>query len=139
VQACAPCPASVHNINSIVVATAIVGGASAVACLAVAATIVAHERDRVSMRDRIVVGLMMANAVYSTANTIPLNELRTGVVNCGRMALSFEAIRFGRAWCLLLTHLLFVYWRSKRPPLVQLFNVCTSRTVQSACCCEVIR
>jgi hypothetical protein len=98
VQACAPCPASVHNINSIVVATAIVGGASAVACLAVAATIVAHERDRVSMRDRIVVGLMMANAVYSTANTIPLNELRTGVVNCGRMALSFEAIRFGRAW-----------------------------------------
>jgi hypothetical protein len=68
------------------------------ACIAVATTVLAHGRDRISMRDRIVVGLMLANAVYSTANTIPLNVLRTGVVDCGRLAMSFDAIRAGRAW-----------------------------------------
>ena len=66
-------------------------------CLVVVATIVAYGHDRVSMRDRIVVGLMMANVVYSTANAIPLNALRTGVVDCGRLAMSFDAIRFRRA------------------------------------------
>ena len=95
---CQSCPTSVHTINAVVFATSMVGGVSAVACLAVAATIVAHRRDRVSMRDRIVVGLMMANAVYSTANAIPLNALRTSVIHYGRLAMSFDAIRFGRAW-----------------------------------------
>jgi len=76
---CQSCSISVHTINSVVYATAMVGGASAVACIAIAATIVAHGRDRDSMRDRIVVGLMLANAVYSTANAIPLNALRTAV------------------------------------------------------------
>jgi hypothetical protein len=91
---CQPCPASVHTINLVVLATATVGGASAAACIAVATTIVAHGRDCTSMRDRIVVGLMMANAEYSTANAIPLNALRTGVVDCGHLAMSFDAIRF---------------------------------------------
>jgi len=77
----------VHTINLVVLATATVGGVSAAVCIAVAATIVAHGRDRVSMRDRIVVGLMMINAVYSTANAIPLNALRTGVLDCGRLAM----------------------------------------------------
>ena len=95
---CHPCPTSVHTINAIVFATAAVGGASAVACLAVTTTIVAHGRDRVSMRDRILIGLMLTNAVYSIANAIPLNALRTGVVDCGRLSMSFDAIRFGRAW-----------------------------------------
>ena len=95
--ACQLCPESVHTINAIVFATAMVGGASAAACLAVAMAIVAHSRDRVSMRDRIVVGLMLTNALYSTANTIPLNALHSGIVDCGRLAMSFEAIRFGRA------------------------------------------
>jgi hypothetical protein len=95
--ACQPCPASVHTINVVVFATAAVGGASAVACLAVATTVVAHRRDR-AMRDRIVIGLMLTNAVYSTANAIPLNALRTDFVDCGRLAMSFNAIRFGRAW-----------------------------------------
>jgi hypothetical protein len=96
--ACQPCPASVHTINAVVLATEIVGGVSATACIAVVTTIVAHGRDRVSMRDRIIVGLMLANAVYSTANTIPLNALRSGVLDCGRVAVSFGAIRVGRAW-----------------------------------------
>jgi hypothetical protein len=94
---CQPCPASVHTINSIVFATAMVGGTSATACILVATTIVAHGRDRVSMRDRVVVGLMISNALYSAANAIPLNALRVSVVDCGRHAMSFDAIRFGRA------------------------------------------
>jgi len=88
----------VHTINAVVFATAVVGGVSVLVCLAVVATIVAHGHDRVSARARIIVGLMMANAVYSTANAIPLNALLTGVVDCGRLAISFDTIRFGRAW-----------------------------------------
>jgi hypothetical protein len=94
---CQLCPASVHTVNRIVFATAMVGGASAAACIWVATTIVAHGHDRVSMRDRVVVGLMITNALYSVANAIPLNALRVSVVDCGRHAMSFDAIRFGRA------------------------------------------
>ena len=61
---CQPCPSSVDEINYIVIATAAVGGASTLICLSIVATIVAHGHDRVSMRDRIIVGLMLANAVY---------------------------------------------------------------------------
>ena len=95
---CQPCPESVHTITVIVFITAIIGGASAVVCVAVAATIVAHGHLCVSMWHRIVVGLMLSNAVYSTANAIPLNALRTGIIDCGRLAMSFGAICVGRAW-----------------------------------------
>jgi hypothetical protein len=86
-----------HTTNRIVIATAEVGGVSAAMCLAVAVTIFAHGHGRVSMQHRIIVGLMIFNAVYSTANMIPLNAMRTGDFDCGRMAMSFDAIRFGRA------------------------------------------
>lgn len=91
-------PESVHAINTIVLATATVGGASVLVCLAVIITMFAHGRDRRSMRDRIVIGLMLMNAVYSSANTLPLNALRTSANDCGRVFMSFNAIRFGRAW-----------------------------------------
>jgi hypothetical protein len=81
-----------------VLATALVGGVSAAVCLAVVATIWAHERDRVSLRDRIVVDLMVANTVYSTANAIPLNAVSNDIQTCGRQVLSFAVVRFGRAW-----------------------------------------
>ena len=74
-----------------------VGGISVVVCLFVITTMVAHGHDRISMRNRIVLGLMMTNTVYSSANIIPINELRTGVLDCGRLVLSFDKIRFGRA------------------------------------------
>jgi hypothetical protein len=96
--ACAECPDAVRDINTIVLATTVVGGASVVACLMVVAAIVAHGRARVSMRDRIVVGMMLANTVYSSANAIPLNSLATHVADCGELALGFGTIRFGRAW-----------------------------------------
>lgn len=95
---CASCPSSVHTVNAIVLATSIVGGVSVVVCLMVVVAIIAHGHDRVSMRDRIIVGMMIANAVYSSANAIPLNRLGTHGANCGYLALGFDAIRFGRAW-----------------------------------------
>ena len=118
-SACAPCPTSVHTINTIVLVTSTIGGASAFVCLAVVATIVGHERDRVSMRDRIVVGLMMANTVYSTANAIPLQGLLTGISTCGQLALSIDMIRFGRAWWFCGKYVAPSVIRSTRSPFVQ--------------------
>jgi len=50
------------------------------------------------MRDRIVAGLMLANAIYSSANAIPTALLSTSEIDCGNLVLSFSTIRFGRAW-----------------------------------------
>jgi hypothetical protein len=139
--ACQPCPAAVHTINAVVIATAAVGGTSAAACIAVVATIVAHGRDRVSMRDRIVVGLMMANAVYSTANTIPLNGLSTDVLDCGRMVMSFDAIRFGQAWWFcgkygLVAFEVFILGASIRALCrgVSVMPPCVEAAIHGACC-----
>lgn len=96
--ACAACSSDVHIINTIVFATSIVGGVSVAACLLVVLAIVAYGRDLVSMRDRIIVGLFLSNSVYSAANLVPINQLRTGFADCGQLALSFRTIRFWRAW-----------------------------------------
>jgi hypothetical protein len=61
--ACLPCSETVLIVNRLVIATAVVGGLSVAACLRVIVAIVAHGRDLVSMRDRILIGLMAANAV----------------------------------------------------------------------------
>lgn len=95
---CQPCPDSIRLINYVVLATSVVGGISAAMCILVVMTILAHRRDLFSMRDRIIVGLMMANTVYSIANILPLNAVNDGYTNCGELALSFDAVRFGRAW-----------------------------------------
>ena len=50
------------------------------------------------MRDRVIAGLLAANAVYSSANAIPLNLLHNNHADCGALALPFAAIRFGRGW-----------------------------------------
>jgi hypothetical protein len=139
--ACQACPDSAHTINLVVFDTAAVGGASAATCVAVATTIVAHGRDRVSTRDRIVVGLMLANAVYSTANAIPVDALRTGVVDCGRLAMSFDTIRFGRAWWFcgkygLVGFELFILGASIRALLRGMTAVppCAEAAIHAACC-----
>jgi hypothetical protein len=97
-SSCRECSAEIHLINTIVLATAIVGGISAGACLAVVAFMLIRGLHRESMRDRIVMGLMLANAVFSTANAIPVGRLKSNFVNCGQVALTFDEIRFGRAW-----------------------------------------
>jgi hypothetical protein len=62
---CVPCPDEVAAINRIVFAITVVGYVSVVACLLVILIIVAYGNDRRSMRDRIVIGLMIANAIFS--------------------------------------------------------------------------
>jgi hypothetical protein len=81
-----------------VLATTIFGGVGVVGCLWVVLVILAHRRDRSSLRERIMIGLMMVNAFYSSANVLPLNQLRTNTLDCGQLALSFNVIRSGRAW-----------------------------------------
>jgi hypothetical protein len=49
--------------NDIVLATQVVGVVSVILCIAVVTVILAHGCDQTSMRDRIVIGLMLANAV----------------------------------------------------------------------------
>lgn len=114
---CKTCPVEVDIMNNIVLATSVVGALSTVACVCVILLIVAHGKDLKSLRDRILIGLMssvsgpaqsvvvamltlvlLQNAVYSSANTLPFDQLRTDVENCGKLAMSFEGIRFGRAW-----------------------------------------
>ena len=94
---CSPCPESVYINNRVVVATSIVGGLSILPCLAVILVIVAYGNDRIFMRDRITIGIMASNAVYSIANTIPLDLLETSEAFCGRNANSFQTQQFARS------------------------------------------
>lgn len=96
-DSCSACPAIVSRINEIVIATAVVGGLSVIACLVVIVQIIAHGRDAIAMRDRIIVGIMIANSIYSSANAIPLNLVHTGFINCGASVLHFSTVRYGRA------------------------------------------
>lgn len=96
--ACQECPNIVHVSNDIVTATSVVGGVSVVACTYVIVLLFAWKKDVESSRFRIIIGLMFANAVYSTANTMPLELLGTGLDNCGVYLLNSETRVFGRAW-----------------------------------------
>eukprot|EP00035_Acanthoeca_spectabilis_P036848 m.42158 g.42158 ORF g.42158 m.42158 type:complete len:809 (-) comp8290_c0_seq1:120-2546(-) len=96
-SSCAPCPSTVSEINAVVIATAVVGGLSVLACFATVLVIVAYARER-ELAEGCVLGLALANAVYSSANAIPINLYHTDIVRCGAFVLSFDTIRFGRAW-----------------------------------------
>jgi hypothetical protein len=94
---CTTCPRIIDTLNTLVYATVSVGAVSLVACLSVIGLLFARSRDRQSMRDRIVMGLMLSNCIYSAANAIPFSLLRTSTLDCGQFALSLEAIRVGRS------------------------------------------
>jgi hypothetical protein len=96
--ACEPCSSSVFENNRIVLATSVVGGVSTLPCLLVIVAIVAYGKDQMYIRARIIIGLMLSNIVYSIGNAIPVAMLQTNVNTCGLSALSFNTIRFGRAW-----------------------------------------
>jgi hypothetical protein len=99
-EQCAPCPASLTRLNNMVIATAVVGGLSLALCLTVVVLIVAYSKDQYSLRNRILLNLMVANAVYSSANAIPFSIYSTSIESCGELVMSFGTIRFGRAWWL---------------------------------------
>jgi hypothetical protein len=96
--ACAACPPVVHTINHIVQVTSFIGGVSVLSCLTAITVIVVHGRQRVSMRARIIIGLMIANAIYSSAYVIPMNLLSADFQSCGTFTLSAASIRVARAW-----------------------------------------
>lgn len=60
---CVACPREVRENNYIVWATAGVGAVSLLLCLAVVLGIIAYGRHTISMRDRVIVGLMFANVI----------------------------------------------------------------------------
>lgn len=92
---CAQCTPTIHTINAIVLATSVVGVVSVVASIAVALIILSRDT---SLRDRILLGVLAANAVYSSANAVPVNRLKYGAVVCGQFEMSLFAIRIVRAW-----------------------------------------
>eukprot|EP00035_Acanthoeca_spectabilis_P033031 m.21650 g.21650 ORF g.21650 m.21650 type:complete len:1167 (+) comp5717_c0_seq1:171-3671(+) len=102
---CAPCPDTVRHINIVVMVTSGVGATSAVLCLWVLLTIVGqagkHAGDAgagvLPTRDRVIVGLMLANAVYSSSNAVPMLLLRDSALKCGELALSYRSVSVGRA------------------------------------------
>lgn len=94
-NACATCPKIVGIINTIVVATSVVGGVSVIVCVGVILIIFSRGKGA-AFRDHVVAGLMAANALYSAANCIPINLLQTSIAQCGQLVLSLELIRIGR-------------------------------------------
>ena len=53
------------------------------ACITVIAVILAQGNNNTSIRDRLIIGMMSANAVYSLANAIPINSLIDTRAQCG--------------------------------------------------------
>eukprot|EP00035_Acanthoeca_spectabilis_P015826 m.317844 g.317844 ORF g.317844 m.317844 type:complete len:1135 (+) comp16442_c0_seq2:26-3430(+) len=98
-QVCNParCEETLTEVNRLVWITTTIGGISVFACLLVAAAIVAYGHDRVALRDRIVIKLALANAVYSSANVVPMNLVSTDPATCGYHILPPAGIQIGRA------------------------------------------
>eukprot|EP00041_Stephanoeca_diplocostata_P022690 m.543638 g.543638 ORF g.543638 m.543638 type:complete len:398 (-) comp22130_c0_seq9:3815-5008(-) len=57
--------------NNIQLATSVLGGMSIVACLCVVAVILGYAKDKRYLQDRIVLGLMMANIIFSVGSAVP--------------------------------------------------------------------
>eukprot|EP00041_Stephanoeca_diplocostata_P012903 m.217753 g.217753 ORF g.217753 m.217753 type:complete len:477 (-) comp19137_c0_seq2:451-1881(-) len=68
------CASSEHikTGNQLAIAVSFFGGLSVVACMLVVLVIFAHNKDRRSLRERIILGLMVSNLVYSVANIVPV-------------------------------------------------------------------
>lgn len=78
-----PCPVAELELgNSIVKATVSVGVISIIVVLYVIAVILAYNRDRHSLRDRLLLGLFSANFFFSVGNSIPYNLLFTNQHQC---------------------------------------------------------
>lgn len=94
--ACRTCPKEVQLIQRIVLATSAIGGVSVLACLFTIARLLRGD-GRQHLRTRILLGLLAANAIYSCANTMPMNYIHNVEGRCGTLALSDGLIRTGRA------------------------------------------
>eukprot|EP00041_Stephanoeca_diplocostata_P015246 m.290021 g.290021 ORF g.290021 m.290021 type:complete len:433 (-) comp19974_c2_seq8:1565-2863(-) len=63
-----------HDVirNRYTVATSVFGGISLILCLLILVVIVSYRKTGVSLRDRILAGLFVANAIYSFGNLVPV-------------------------------------------------------------------
>ena len=62
---------NVNRENKWIIVTSVFGGISLIVCFCVVAVIIAHKKDQFYLRERIILGLMAANILYSGANLVP--------------------------------------------------------------------
>ena len=77
------CTSSVTANNHMVAATSVFGAISFIAALSVIAVIIGYQKDRKSLRERILLGVFYGNAIYSLGNMIPVGLEKTGANDCG--------------------------------------------------------
>lgn len=95
---CQPCPTELITGNTVSLVTAGIGAVSTLLCVEVVASIVANRRDLTSLRDRIIIGLLMSNAIFSSSNAVPVYLVDVSSLSCGQLSLPFPTILFVRAW-----------------------------------------
>ena len=78
-----PCPETITINNRVVFATTALGALGALGSLAVFAVILGHDKDRKSLRERILVGVFVGNLVYALVNLVPIAQGRTASDACG--------------------------------------------------------
>eukprot|EP00041_Stephanoeca_diplocostata_P037344 m.1407493 g.1407493 ORF g.1407493 m.1407493 type:complete len:543 (+) comp25020_c0_seq1:1168-2796(+) len=61
-----------RHANQYTIATSVFGGVSLLVCCSVVVVVVAHRKDTMYLRERIVLGLMGSNIVFSIANMVPV-------------------------------------------------------------------
>lgn len=52
-------------------ATSVFGGVSVIVCFSAIIVIIAYKKDLMTLRDRIILGLMVANVIFSIGNLVP--------------------------------------------------------------------
>jgi len=94
---CTACPPEIAVINRVVMATVVVGATSLAACAVVITVIVAYSKDTHYFRERIILGLMIANMVYSGANVVQMDRISEGAIDCGKLYLPVSTVRIARS------------------------------------------
>eukprot|EP00041_Stephanoeca_diplocostata_P014036 m.252075 g.252075 ORF g.252075 m.252075 type:complete len:409 (+) comp19551_c0_seq1:262-1488(+) len=72
--------AYVMKTNSFVIPIMIIGAGSIVLCLGIIATILAYKKDTRSLRERLILGLIVGNLIFSISNASPISLFHS--TNC---------------------------------------------------------
>eukprot|EP00035_Acanthoeca_spectabilis_P014836 m.291580 g.291580 ORF g.291580 m.291580 type:complete len:806 (+) comp16230_c0_seq2:132-2549(+) len=126
---CHQCDDSIRTNNALVMATAVIGGFSTAVCVYVTLSMIAVGLHRDALRHRVVILLIVANLLYSIANTMPIGMLSDVPGECGEFKYSYDLIRVGRSlWFagkgMLVAVEIFIVWAS-RQAVVSKFNPAT--------------
>lgn len=91
------CPEA-HTANAYTISISAFGCASVILCTCVVLVIVAYNKERRSLRERIILGLMFANITFSLANVVPANYVQPNTcapLVSGMTVLWTQSIWFG--------------------------------------------